>query len=221
MPHYFETPAPGARAPGRVRLAVAGRALELVTDAGVFSRERLDPGTSVLLDVMPPPPAGGDLLDAGCGYGPIALWMAVQAPDATVWAVDVNERARELCAANAAAARAANVRVCAPDEVPGTVRFARVASNPPIRAGKEVLHDLLRRWLDLLRPDGEAYLVVQKHLGSDSLQRWLIEQGWPTERVASRRSFRVLRSRGYGAGGRVSGNAVDPPPSSDSVVPVT
>jgi 16S rRNA (guanine1207-N2)-methyltransferase len=192
VPHYFETPSPGVRAPGRVRLAIAGRVLDLATDAGVFSRGKVDPGTSVLLEVMPAPPPAGDLLDAGCGYGPIALWMAVRAPDATVWAVDVNERARELCAANAKAAGATNVRVCAPDEVPEAVRFARIASNPPIRAGKEALHDLLRRWLSRLRPDGHAYLVVQKHLGSDSLQRWLIEQGWPTERVASRQAFRVL-----------------------------
>jgi 16S rRNA (guanine1207-N2)-methyltransferase len=195
MPHYFETPAPDARAPGRVRLAVAGRTLHLVTDAGVFSRAQLDPGTAVLLDVIPPPPAAGDLLDVGCGYGPIALSMAVQAPSAVVWAVDVNERARELCAANAAAAGATNVRVHHPDEVPAGVRFARIASNPPIRVGKEALHELLARWLGRLRPDGEAYLVVQKHLGSDSLQRWLIEQGWPTDRIASRRAFRVLRCR--------------------------
>ena len=194
MPHYFETPAPGARSPGRVRLTAAGRVLDLATDAGVFSRAQLDPGTSVLLEVAPPPPVGGDLLDVGCGYGPVALSMAVQSPDAVVWAVDVNERARDLCAANAAAAGAANVRVRHPDEVPEGVLFARIASNPPIRVGKEVLHELLRRWLDRLRPDGEAYLVVQKHLGSDSLQRWLVEQGWPTRRIASRRGFRVLRS---------------------------
>jgi 16S rRNA (guanine1207-N2)-methyltransferase len=193
MAHYFETPSPGARAPGRVLLTVAGRVLDLATDTGVFSRAQLDPGTSVLLDVAPPPPAAGDLLDVGCGYGPIALSMAVQSPASVVWAVDVNERARALCAANAAAAGAANVHVRHPDEVPAAVRFARIASNPPIRVGKEALHELLRRWLGRLQPDGEAFLVVQKHLGSDSLQRWLIEQGWPTERIASRRAFRVLR----------------------------
>jgi 16S rRNA (guanine1207-N2)-methyltransferase len=193
MPHYFETPAPGARAPGHVRLTVAGRVLDLATDAGVFSRAQLDPGTSVLLEVVPPPPPSGDLLDVGCGYGPIALSMAVHSPDAIVWAVDVNERARDLCAANAAGAGVANVRVCHPDDVPASVRFARIASNPPIRVGKEALHDLLRRWLSRLQPHGEAYMVVQKHLGSDSLQRWLVEQGWPTERTASRRGFRVLR----------------------------
>src|SRR5262249_22219400 len=128
-----------------------------------------------------------------CGYGPIALWMAVQSPGASVWAVDVNERARELCAANAAAAGATNVRVCAPEAMPAAVRFARIASNPPIRVGKAALHALLSHWLARLEPGGEAYLVVQKYLGSDSLQRWLSGQGWPAERVASRRAFRVLR----------------------------
>jgi 16S rRNA (guanine1207-N2)-methyltransferase len=194
MPHYFDTPAPGVRSPGRVRLTVGDRTLELATAAGVFSRAQLDPGTSVLLDVAPPPPAAGHLLDAGCGYGPIALSMAVRSPGATVWAVDVNDRARELCAANAAAAGAANVRVCHPDEVPADVRFARIASNPPIRVGKAALHELLTRWLGRLETGYEAYLVVQKHLGSDSLQRWLNEQGWPTDRIASRRAFRVLRA---------------------------
>jgi 16S rRNA (guanine1207-N2)-methyltransferase len=193
MPHYFENPPPEARAPGRVALTVAGRTVELATDAGVFSRAQLDPGTAVLLEVLPAPPPAGDLLDLGCGYGAIALWLALRSPAATVWAVDVNERARELCAANAAAAGAANVRVRAPEEVPADVGFAAILSNPPIRVGKAALHELLRTWLDRLAPDGAAHLVVQKHLGSDSLHRWLGEQGWPTTRIASRRGYRVLR----------------------------
>jgi len=179
--------------PGRVRLSVAGRSLELATDTGVFSRSRIDPGTAVLLEVVPPPPGGGNLLDLGCGYGPIALAMALLSPASTVWAVDVNTRARELCAANATAAGLANVRVCAPEEVPADIQLATIWSNPPIRIGKPALHDLLTRWLSRLAPDGEAYLVVQRHLGSDPLQRWLTEQGWPTTRVASRKGFRVLR----------------------------
>jgi len=191
--HYFdESPTAGHRA-GRVELAVAGRTLTLATDAGVFSAGQLDVGTAVLLETVTDPPATGDLLDLGCGYGPIALSLAAKAPNATVWAVDVNERARELTAANAAAAGLANVSVAHPDEVPAEVRFAELWSNPPIRIGKEALHALLRRWLP--RVDGSAYLVVQKHLGADSLQRWLTEEGWRCEKVRSRKAFRVLRAR--------------------------
>lgn len=143
----------------------------------------------------PPPAASGDLLDLGCGYGPLALALARRSPGATIWAVDVNRRARALTTANAAAAGLANVRVCAPDEVPGGVRFATIWSNPPIRIGKNALHDLLRTWLGRLAPDGAAILVVQKHLGADSLARWLDEQGHPTTRLRSRAGYRLLDVR--------------------------
>jgi 16S rRNA (guanine1207-N2)-methyltransferase len=191
--HYFDESPTARRREGSVELSVAGRTLHLATDSGVFSGGGLDPGTAVLLDTVPDPAPSGQLLDLGCGYGPIALTMAVLAPDATVWAVDVNERARELTAANAKTAGLTNVEVRHPDEVPADVRFAELWSNPPIRVGKDALHDLLARWLP--RVDGPSYLVVQKHLGSDSLQRWLTEQGWPTEKVRSRKAFRVLCAR--------------------------
>jgi 16S rRNA (guanine1207-N2)-methyltransferase len=179
-----------ASAPTCVRLALPDLTLDLTTDAGVFSRDAVDPGTKLLLLEAPAPAASGDLLDLGCGYGPIALVLARRAPEATVWAVDVNERARALTAANAAAAGLANVRVCAPDEVPDDVRFATIWSNPPIRIGKEGLHSMLLTWL--ARLEGTALLVVQKHLGSDSLARWLGEQGFVVERLRSRAGYRLL-----------------------------
>jgi 16S rRNA (guanine1207-N2)-methyltransferase len=148
----------------------------------------------VLLATAPPPPLEGNLLDLGCGYGPIALTMASRAPTATVWAVDVNERALSLCRQNADEAGLANVHVTRPDDVPPDIRFRVIWSNPPIRIGKSALHELLVHSLSRLEDGGEAYLVVQRNLGSDSLQQWLTEQGWPTERVVSRRGFRVLRS---------------------------
>lgn len=194
--HYFETPTDDGPVRDRtVALQVGERTLQLRTRAGVFSRERIDQGTAVLLGHAPTPPATGDLLDLGCGYGPIALALAARSPAATVWAVDVNERARELCAANAAAAGLTNVRVAPPDDVPDDVRLATIWSNPPIRIGKPALHAVLRHWLARLTPDGAAILVVQKNLGSDSLQRWLTEQGWSTERLTSRHTFRLLRAR--------------------------
>jgi 16S rRNA (guanine1207-N2)-methyltransferase len=159
----------------------------------VFSAGRLDPGTRILLDTVPPPPPTGDLLDLGCGYGPLALVLAARSPGARVWAVDVNQRALELCARNAERSGLANVRCAAPGDpgLPGTLDV--IWSNPPLRIGKQALHELLAGWLARLAPGGSAYLVVQRHLGSDSLHRWLDGAGWPVTRIASRAGYRVLR----------------------------
>jgi 16S rRNA (guanine1207-N2)-methyltransferase len=166
--------------------------LVLRTDRGVFSGARIDPGTKYLLTEAPPPPAEGHLADIGCGYGPIALTLATRAPRATVWAVDVNERALELTRANAAAAGLTNVRVATPDDVPADVRLACLWSNPPVRVGKVALHDLLDRWLGRLADDGTALLVVQKNLGADSLHRWLESRDWSVRRLGSRVGYRLL-----------------------------
>jgi 16S rRNA (guanine1207-N2)-methyltransferase len=164
----------------------------------VFSRSAIDPGTKLLLLEAPAPPPDGELLDLGCGYGPIALTLAARRPAATVWAVDVNRRALGLVGANAAAAGLANVRPARPDEVPPDLRFAAIWSNPPIRIGKEALHDLLGTWLARLTPDGVAILVVQRHLGADSLAEWLRGQGWDVARLRSRMSYRLLEVRARG-----------------------
>lgn len=194
MAHYFDE-TPGVDSDLRsVDVALADVAFTMQTDRGVFSHGHVDTGTALLLREAPTPPARGDLLDLGCGSGAIALTLALRAPEATVWAVDPNERARDLTAENAKRNGITNVRVCAPDEVPDDIEFATVWSNPPIRIGKTALHDLLDHWLRRLDEAGSAVLVVQKHLGADSLQRWLSEQGFPTERLASRGGFRLLRA---------------------------
>jgi 16S rRNA (guanine1207-N2)-methyltransferase len=167
--------------------------LELETDSGVFSPGRLDPGTRLLLEEAPPPPAGGDLLDLGCGYGPVACVLAKRSPAARVWAVDVNERALGLTAGNAARAGLANVRTATPDDPAVPRELAAIWSNPPIRIGKAALHDMLRGWLARLQPGGQACLVVGKNLGSDSLQSWLAGAGWPATRIAARSGYRLLR----------------------------
>ena len=169
--------------------------LRLETDRGMFSPDRIDPGTRVLLETVPPPPPAGDLLDLGCGYGPIALTMATRSPGARVFGVDVNERALEAARRNATTAGLDTVRFIRADQMDPAQRFAAIWSNPPIRIGKAALHDLLTTWLSRLTPDGTAHLVVQKHLGSDSLQRWLNEHGWPAERITSRSAYRVLAVR--------------------------
>ena len=193
MAHYFEESPRSAARPQTVDLVLPDLHLRLATDSGVFSPGRIDPGTRILLESVPPPPQEGDLLDLGCGYGPIALTMASRAPRAKVWAVDVNRRSVELCGRNAAAAGLDKVRSVHVDDVPADIRFAAIWSNPPIRIGKAALHAMLTTWLDRLAPGATAHLVVQRHLGSDSLQRWLNDQGWPATRQVSRSSYRVLR----------------------------
>ncbi len=193
--HYF-SPEPEVEARTRVvEFHAGGRDFTLRTSTGVFSGNRLDPGTAVLLRKAPlPGPRGGRYLDLGCGYGPIAVVLATASPTAQVYAVDVNTRALELVRANAAALGCAD-RVIAtrPDQVPEELRFDEIWSNPPIRIGKAELHALLRRWLPRLAPGGTAWLVVARHLGADSLQAWLAEEGWPTERHAAQKGYRILR----------------------------
>jgi len=197
---YFAEQPAAAHRPGTVQLVLPDMHLSLATDAGVFSPGRIDPGTRLLLDAAPPPPAEGDLLDLGTGYGPLALALAKRSPGARIWAVDVNNRALELCAGNAAAAGLVNVR-CVPAPGPGQYSaslpssFQLIWSNPPIRIGKQALHSMLAAWLDRLAPGAAAYLVVQRNLGSDSLQRWLTGCGWTATRAAARAGYRMLEVR--------------------------
>jgi 16S rRNA G1207 methylase RsmC len=193
--HYFDEEPTTESAPREVTLLLPDQQLVLRTDRGVFGYDRVDAGTKLLLLRAPAPATRGDLLDIGCGTGAIALTMAKRSPGATVWAVDVNERARELCRGNAERNGVGNLRVCTPDEVPATVRFATIWSNPAIRIGKPALHAMLLRWLGQLTADGEAVLVVHKHLGSDSLQTWLVGHGHPTVRIGSSAGYRILQSR--------------------------
>lgn len=171
-----------------IDVELAGRRLRVRTAPGVFSAGEVDLGTRVLLRDLAPP-AHGELLDLGCGWGPIALSLAIRAPEARVWAVDVNRRALELMSHNAGER---NIRAVLPEEVPPDIRFGGIWSNPPIRIGKSALHALLATWLPRLLPDAAAHLVVQRNLGADSLHRWLAER-YVVERIASAKGFRVLR----------------------------
>jgi 16S rRNA (guanine1207-N2)-methyltransferase len=193
--HYFDDDPQAPSRPASVRLDLPDRSLTLGTDRGVFSADRVDPGSKYLLLEAPTPPASGTFVDLGCGYGPIACTLAARSPGATVWAVDVNARARALCQANVDAHALTNVQVVAPDDVPADLAVDLLWSNPPIRIGKAALHDLLAGWLARLAPTGQAVLVVQKHLGADSLQRWLSAEGYEVARLGSRTGYRLLEVR--------------------------
>jgi 16S rRNA G1207 methylase RsmC len=195
--HYFSAQPAGELSLREITVDLAGSPRRLQTASGVFSPERLDAGTRVLLSNVPSPPPGGNLLDLGCGWGPVALSLALESPHATVWAVDVNERALDLVRRNSHILGLDHVNACRPEDVPDDVTFMTIWSNPPIRVGKNELHAMLERWLPRLEPGSDAWLVVQKNLGSDSLQRWLEAEfgDFSVLRSTTNRGYRVLRAR--------------------------
>jgi 16S rRNA (guanine1207-N2)-methyltransferase len=194
--HYFTAEPAVASTPRSVELMLPDMQARLTTDRGVFSPDHVDPGTKLLLLDAPPAPADGcpTLVDLGCGYGPVAVTLAIRRPQATVWAVDVNRRALELCRANAEAAGLRNVTTASPEQLPEDLVVDAIYSNPPIRIGKPALHELLSTWMNRLRPGGRMLLVVHKHLGADSLHRWLADEAGPTSRLLSRSGYRLLET---------------------------
>ena len=201
--HYFDADPTISSNPATIELVLPDVYLTLGTDSGVFSGSKVDSGTRYLLREHPPILGSTrTILDLGCGYGPIALTCAKRAPDAVVWGVDVNKRALSLATANADQNNITNARFCQPDDIPADVRFDLIITNPPIRIGKAALHELLETWLSRLNDDGRAWLVVQNHLGSDSLNTWLNQQGWQTQRLGSRKGYRILEARARTEGSR-------------------
>jgi 16S rRNA G1207 methylase RsmC len=194
--HYFSSTPESDLKLRTIHAPIAGVERELVTSNGIFSPMRIDAGTQVLLSNVPAPPPGGNLLDLGCGWGPMALTLALESPHATVWAVDVNERALDLVRANAKKLSIPNINAVLPQDVPEDITFMSIWSNPPIRVGKTELHNILETWLPRLEMDADAWLVVQRNLGSDSLHRWM-ESAFPDDftfsRAAISKGYRLLR----------------------------
>lgn len=197
--HYFSESPSGDFTPREIEVILSGAPRTLLTAGGVFSPEHLDRGTELLLRTVASFTSEEDqapLLDLGCGWGPIALSAALSARGRTVWAVDINERSRDLTRMNAERLGLDNVRVAAPDEVPSDIRFGAIHSNPPIRVGKQALHEMLAWWLPRLAPSGAAYLVVAKHLGADSLQKWIATEfaELSVDRIARDKGFHVIEA---------------------------
>jgi 16S rRNA G1207 methylase RsmC len=194
--HYFSQEPKSNYQPKQIELDVAGEVYKVSTASGTFSPLRLDVGTSVLIDHLELAPKDGNILDLGCGWGPIALNLAKNSPKGKVWAVDVNNRSLELTAENAKIVGVENIQIATPESVPKEIMFSGIWSNPPIRIGKKELHGLVLKWLPRLEINASAYLVVQKNLGSDSLQKWLTEtlvEGYEVSRLTSVKTYRIIR----------------------------
>ena len=174
--HYFSKAPAGERKLKEVSFSVGGREITARASTGTFSSSGLDKGTKVLLSQSNLFPKSGNVLDLGCGWGPIALAIATICPDSRVWAIDVNARSVELTQQNAENLGLKNVESLLADALPADLKFKEIWSNPPIRIGKAELHELLRKYLGRLLPGGRSMLVVQKQLGAESLMKWLSEE---------------------------------------------
>ena len=194
--HYFASSPEGPLVTREITVNLNGNKTQVLTAGGIFSPEHIDQGTQVLLTHIEAANPTGTFLDIGCGWGPIALALALQSPKAKIYAIDVNERSLQLTKMNAEKLGISNIIVCKPEDVPQEIMFDEIWSNPPIRVGKKVLHEILNVWIKKLVQGGTARLVVQKNLGSDSLHKWLMEEFSPefdSTRIDSSKTFRVLK----------------------------
>lgn len=175
-----------------------GREFRFTSDAGVFSKTTVDFGSRLLIDSFEYPEAvEGPILDVGCGYGPIGLALASAYPTVTVEMVDVNERALQLARRNAEANQIANVNIYESSvytNVSGPARFAAVVTNPPIRAGKQTVHDILSGSYEYLLPGGTLTAVIQKKQGAPSAQKKMTEVFGNAEVIARDKGYWIIQS---------------------------
>lgn len=167
MEHYY-TPKPETpHDVEQIEYSLRGAALRFYTDAGVFSRDKVDFGSHCLLKTLPP--LSGSILDLGCGYGAIGIALAVLNPKSSVWMADINERAVKLARRNIQLNHVKNAKTAVSDgfsSIQGP--FEAIVCNPPIRAGKAVIYPWFEQSIHYLAPGGALYLVIQKKQGAPS-----------------------------------------------------
>ena len=197
MPDHYFSEKPSARSDRRiVETRLRGKTFAFVTDAGVFSKQGVDFGSRLLIETMAIEP-DDEVLDAGCGYGPIGLTAAWLAERGRAVLVDVNERAVELAKENARLNRITNVEVLQSDlfEKLDGKRFTKILTNPPIRAGKQVVYRLFEQAFDHLRPGGELWVVIQNKQGAPSALDKLESVYGDVEEMERDKGYRVFRAR--------------------------
>lgn len=196
--HYFEAEPRSASRRRVVEETVRGVTMRLATDNGVFSKNGLDPGSRLMIESAEIRP-GARVLDLGCGYGPVGIAIALIAPSALVWMVDINERAIALARANIEAnqlsERCHAWRSDGVAALPEELAFQAVLLNPPIRAGKSTVQRLFRDASRRLTGDGRLYTVVRKQQGADSVFRYLIDLYGNATVVAKAKGYRVFLCR--------------------------
>lgn len=198
MDHYYSSKPSSESNREIIKTKLVGKEFSFITDSGVFSKNRVDVGSEVLMEA-----AGkadfpdGNILDVGCGYGPIGLYLASAFPNRKIEMVDINERALDLAKENAKLNDISNVKIYKSsifEQVEDT-KYGAIISNPPIRAGKKVVHQILEESYDHLTTGGILQIVIQKKQGAPSAKKKMKEVFGNVERVALEKGYWVLESK--------------------------
>ncbi|WP_026693313.1 class I SAM-dependent methyltransferase [Peribacillus kribbensis] len=199
MSEHYYTQSPNTESnPQYWPYTLRNKEFKFKTDNGVFSKKEVDFGSRLLIETFKPnEDVDGNLLDVGCGYGPIGLSLASELEQAEVHMIDVNQRAIELSKENARINHVANVLIYESDKL-GQVKnrdFASILTNPPIRAGKKVVHEILEQSYEKLAPGGELWVVIQKKQGAPSAMEKMENLFGNVEAVERKKGYYILLSK--------------------------
>ncbi|TDQ34700.1 class I SAM-dependent methyltransferase [Aureibacillus halotolerans] len=191
--HYYSRRPTVPSDPKSLNVHLNGRAYQFQSDRGVFSKQGIDFGTRLLIETFVMPDVQGAVADIGCGYGPIGTVVAAEHPERNVWMTDVNERAVELAVKNAGAHQVENVTVVQGNLLEAIQQpCAAILSNPPIRAGKKVVHTLFEQAYESLVAGGELWIVMQKKQGAPSAQDKLASLYQDVQVVAQDKGYKII-----------------------------
>ena len=194
--HYFSERPQSKSEPKTWNYTLREKEYSFMSDVGVFSKNEVDFGTRLLIEHFEVPMISGDILDLGCGYGPIGIVLADHYQDRQIKMVDVNERALELAQGNAVKNNVSNVEVIQSDGLSklGNDSFAAIVTNPPIRAGKKIVHKLFAESKQALQPRGELWVVIQKKQGAPSAKEKLVSLFGNVEVVFRSKGYFILKA---------------------------
>ncbi|MGE5674618.1 MAG: class I SAM-dependent methyltransferase [Mycobacterium leprae] len=193
--HYYTARPEAEHAEEQFTATLRGMEITFTTDRAVFSRERVDFGSTLLIETMQIDPTD-TVLDLGCGYGPVGIVAGRLAANGKVYMVDVNERACDLARRNLAANGVTNAEVRSGDglaPVRGIV-FDKIITNPPIRAGKAVIYQMIHDAHDALKHGGSIWVVIQTKQGAPSMKRHLEEVFGNVADVDRKAGYHILKA---------------------------
>ena len=192
--HYFSNKPQSKSEPKTWKFHLRGFSLSFTSDHGVFSKGEVDFGSRTMIEAFSESEVEGDILDLGCGYGPIGITLAKAFPNRKIVLSDINERAISLARQNAFQNNTSNVEFHVSDrfESFSNRRFASILINPPIRAGKKVIFQMFEESYQALIPHGELWIVIQKKQGAPSAKKKLEEMFSEVEVVEKNKGYFVF-----------------------------